>query len=751
MGFFSFFEDIGKAVVSAAKTVGNAVVKAANVVADGFSKDGAVTNFVQNYVPLGGLVTAAVHGIAGNRDYAEYAAVKGLSTTVSTAISAVGVLGGPAGAMLASGVGAVAGNLIEGGFKSLMKPAVKDKLDDITWAGVGTSLGVGLAVGMLGPAGKAFKGTGVAKALTGVTSKALKPLANLASKASHWIKPYKAPVSKPLRTLADIVAGAPLKKVPNVKEFASNVVKSQAKEKFTQSIWGPATIAKNIGRELANPIAQKIDSSGKLSKLTAPLAKSTKSSRGPVLAGIAVTGAGALGVAALVGGGLSPFEEFMAQQRGLPPSVAPKPMVVAPPVVVVPPAPIAPIAPPAAREGLVHESAPARIEVPKPPERSVIVTPQGQSAQPVAGTQPLREAPALPTRQPPSGSESERAVPAIRAGQPQAPIGQAPPVYVESAPRAGSSPPSSQPLQPSYLPPPSGSYQPQTGSYPTKSSAPPPPGSYQPQTGSYPTNTVPAKSSAPPPSYYVGAPQPPAETLQPPAQRSATEQSPVKTYPANPVPAKQAYTSPGYGTGSPPTTTQPPAQVVAPPPVSSQVPRPSQPTAAQLAEQKLVAEKLAAQKLAAEKLAAQKLAATKTYPANPVPAKQAYTSPGYETGSPPTTTQPPARVAVPPPVPSQTQRPLQPTAAQLAEKKLAAEKLAATKTYPANPVPAKQAYTSPGYGTGSSPTTTQPPPRVTSTPGTPQRPGQTQLTAAQIAEQKLAAQKQVPKASPVQP
>ena len=136
MGFFtkaipSFFGRVGnnlavlgKVIGSGAELLGKGVVQAGKAIAPGFSKDGVITNFVQDHLPGGGLVTAAVHMAAGNRAYAEYAAVKGTSSAVAFATKTA--LGGPAGAILAGGLGAVAGHLTEGAFKALMKPTVKD-------------------------------------------------------------------------------------------------------------------------------------------------------------------------------------------------------------------------------------------------------------------------------------------------------------------------------------------------------------------------------------------------------------------------------------------------------------------------------------------------------------------------------------------------------------------------------------------------------------------------------------------------
>jgi hypothetical protein len=140
--------------------VGKGIAKVTATVVDkvGLGKDGILTQFVQNWVPGGGFVTAAFHAASGHEDYAQYAAVKGLSTSVNAGISAVGALGGPAGMVLAGGLGSLSENLIEGGMKGLLKPSVKDKLDDLSWEGAVTSMGIGAAGGALGGGGK--KGIG---------------------------------------------------------------------------------------------------------------------------------------------------------------------------------------------------------------------------------------------------------------------------------------------------------------------------------------------------------------------------------------------------------------------------------------------------------------------------------------------------------------------------------------------------------------------------------------------------------------
>lgn len=147
---------------------GNAMATAANATGDwieqGVTKDGAITNFVQDYVPAGGFVTAIAHAAAGNEEYAQYAAVKGVSTTVVTAAAVAGSLGGPAGAILAGGLAGAAVSAWEGGMKTVLDPSVQGKLDDLSVENVlisgaigaaGAAVGVGLGK-VAGAAGKAW-------------------------------------------------------------------------------------------------------------------------------------------------------------------------------------------------------------------------------------------------------------------------------------------------------------------------------------------------------------------------------------------------------------------------------------------------------------------------------------------------------------------------------------------------------------------------------------------------------------------
>lgn len=169
----------GKAVASQAQSIGNsaelftaktgnALAKAANATGDwlekGVSKDGAITNFVQDYVPAGGFITAIAHAAAGNNAYAQYAAVKGVSTTVVTVAAVAGSLGGPAGAILAGGLAGAAVSAWEGGMKTVLDPTVKGKLTDLSVENV-------LISGAIGAAGAAV-GVGVGK-LAGAAGKSL--------------------------------------------------------------------------------------------------------------------------------------------------------------------------------------------------------------------------------------------------------------------------------------------------------------------------------------------------------------------------------------------------------------------------------------------------------------------------------------------------------------------------------------------------------------------------------------------------
>ncbi|MEZ5255502.1 MAG: hypothetical protein R2705_00985 [Ilumatobacteraceae bacterium] len=122
MGWFSSvaeaFEDAGEAFVDTMEDVGDGIATGAEGFAAGFDKDGWLTEAVQDYVPGGGFVTAIAHSAAGNNDYAELAAVKGLSTTASTVVSvaATAVLGPVAGGAVGGALGPVISK-VQAGFK----------------------------------------------------------------------------------------------------------------------------------------------------------------------------------------------------------------------------------------------------------------------------------------------------------------------------------------------------------------------------------------------------------------------------------------------------------------------------------------------------------------------------------------------------------------------------------------------------------------------------------------------------------
>ena len=72
-------------------------------VADGFSKDGAVTTFCES-LPLTGYIPALVHAAAGNESHAKRAAAKSTSATVAAAVA----VGTTAAVVATGGVGLVA-------------------------------------------------------------------------------------------------------------------------------------------------------------------------------------------------------------------------------------------------------------------------------------------------------------------------------------------------------------------------------------------------------------------------------------------------------------------------------------------------------------------------------------------------------------------------------------------------------------------------------------------------------------------
>jgi hypothetical protein len=149
---------------------------AAKQVKEGFSKDGAITSFVENYVPGGGFVTAIAHAAAGNEDYAQMAAVKGVSSGIRATAAVAGtvggaLIGGPGGAVLGGALGGAAGEAMvgawEGGMRGVLEPSVRGKVDRFSWESYGTNVAagavVGGATGGLGYAAKAASKSSMAK------------------------------------------------------------------------------------------------------------------------------------------------------------------------------------------------------------------------------------------------------------------------------------------------------------------------------------------------------------------------------------------------------------------------------------------------------------------------------------------------------------------------------------------------------------------------------------------------------------
>ena len=103
-----------------------------NDVADGFSKDGAVTTFVEN-IPVAGHIASGVHAIAGNESHAKRAAAKSTNATVATAAVvgtglAVAATGGTAGVVIAAGAAAgAAGAAAGGGVQVAIEATYTDK------------------------------------------------------------------------------------------------------------------------------------------------------------------------------------------------------------------------------------------------------------------------------------------------------------------------------------------------------------------------------------------------------------------------------------------------------------------------------------------------------------------------------------------------------------------------------------------------------------------------------------------------
>jgi hypothetical protein len=204
------FEEVGKWTAEAVDAAGDAfedLGDALGEVADaiGMGKDGWFTNFVQDYIPGGGAFTAIFHSAAGHNDYAEYAAMRGLSTLIQAGAAVAGtLLAGPAGgallrAGLAIGMGALAGgisNLWESGMKEYLRASVKDKIADFSWENLARDIGIGAGAAALGSglgaagkkAGGFFKKAGGSAASTAAKTGPVAAIKRGASKAGGWLK-----------------------------------------------------------------------------------------------------------------------------------------------------------------------------------------------------------------------------------------------------------------------------------------------------------------------------------------------------------------------------------------------------------------------------------------------------------------------------------------------------------------------------------------------------------------------------------
>lgn len=150
----------------------------------GLGKDGWLTNMVQDYIPFGGLVTAAVHSMAGNNNYAEYAATVGLGSGVEALASTAGSLGGPWGAALGSAAGSFARSAIEGGLRGELDPDVAVKIPEFDLKKAGKDA---FTSGVFGGLGATKRGGRVTRRIKGLGRRALAatPIPRLATVAKR--------------------------------------------------------------------------------------------------------------------------------------------------------------------------------------------------------------------------------------------------------------------------------------------------------------------------------------------------------------------------------------------------------------------------------------------------------------------------------------------------------------------------------------------------------------------------------------
>ena len=168
-------EDLGEIYVEGFKAIGEELDEA-------FSKEGWMTTFMEEYFPGGGLITAGVHMAAGNEDYAQAAAVKGLVTALEASASIAGTLAlGPVGGVLAAGIGNGLGQLIEIGLMDELPDSVQHLFPPKSLEGTLMEMGSAMLGGAVG-AGAGKAGGAVSRAWSNAGKSAAEIAARQAAK-----------------------------------------------------------------------------------------------------------------------------------------------------------------------------------------------------------------------------------------------------------------------------------------------------------------------------------------------------------------------------------------------------------------------------------------------------------------------------------------------------------------------------------------------------------------------------------------
>jgi hypothetical protein len=135
-------------------------------IADAFSRDGAVTRFTEK-IPVVGLVTAAVQGIAGNGEHAKRALANQANSIITTAGTMGGfVVGGPVGAVAGGAFASSLGIAAEYGVSTTIKDdevkgntgdtSLKRFVTDAALSGAGGLIGVGSSSAVVKQVGTGF-------------------------------------------------------------------------------------------------------------------------------------------------------------------------------------------------------------------------------------------------------------------------------------------------------------------------------------------------------------------------------------------------------------------------------------------------------------------------------------------------------------------------------------------------------------------------------------------------------------------